>query len=337
MIAVILIGGMGTRLRPLTCDTPKPILPLVNRPFLEYQFELLKSHGIRDVVLCTSYRPQSFKKALQNGRRLGMRLKYVHEIHPLGTGGALKNAQPHISDTAIVLNGDVLNTLDITKFLSSHRKNRASVSIALTRVKDPTLYGLVETEGDGQIKRFLEKPSWDEIQTNTINAGAYLFEPAVLDRIPAGINYSLERGLFPQMLQNNERLFGYVTSGYWIDIGTVGKYLQVHHDILRGLTPFKAGRRVQKHPDGAKVVLGAKTSVADFVRFSGAVCVGPGSVIGKGASLEDCVVLEGVRIGEGASLKGCIIGARCRIGAQAVLSNGTALGAGSKVEPYSLL
>lgn len=355
MIAVILIGGMGTRLRPLTCDTPKPLLPVVNRPFLEYQFDILKSHGVRDIVLCTSYRPRDFRGLLGDGRRLGLRLSYIHEKEPLGTGGALKNAESLVKSSVIVLNGDVLNDVNVTEFLKFHRRKRAHVTIALTRVKDPTLYGLVETDDSGRIKKFLEKPSWDDIRANTVNAGAYIFEPRVLERIPPGINHSLERSLFPHLLQNQFRLYGFVTGGYWIDIGSIEKYHQVHVDLLRGAAPFAYGDRRGKRPgllagagtrlgkelsvasDLGRIVLGEKTSVGDFTRLTGPLCVGPGCVIGQGASLENCVVLEGTRIGEGAVLKGCVVGASCRIGAHAVLSNKTALGGGSRVEPYSSL
>lgn len=354
MIAVVLIGGMGTRLRPLTCDTPKPLLPVVNRPFLEYEFDILKAHGIREVVLCTSYRPEAFRRALGDGRRMKLRIRYVHEKEPLGTGGALKNASQFISGTTLVLNGDILNALDVTAFLKAHRARRAEVSIALTRVKDPTLYGLVETDEAGRVKKFLEKPSWEEIQTNTVNAGAYLFEPAVLERIPAGINHSLERSLFPHLLQSHARLFGFVTGGYWIDIGSIEKYLQVHNDILRGNTPFtsgaggrrsglnlgrgtRLGRELTADTNAGRITLGERTSLGDFVRLAGPLCVGPGCVIGKGASLENCVVMEGTRIGEGASLKGCVVGPRCRIGANSILTGKTALGAGSVLSAYSAL
>ena len=354
MKAVILIGGKGTRLRPLTCDAPKPLLPVVNRPFLEYQFEILRRHGIREVRLCTSYRPADFKNAFGNGRRLGMKLSYIHEKEPLGTGGAVRNASEGLNDTFLVLNGDVLNTLDITSFLKFHRKNRAEASLALTRVKDPTLYGLVETAEDGRVKRFLEKPSWDEIVTNTINAGAYLFEPGVMKLIPPGVPHSLERSLFPQLLQGRSRMYGYVTPGYWIDIGTVEKYLQVHLDILGGATPFpvpasklrpglalgrkvKLGKNLTPAADGGKAALGDGGTVGDFARFSGRVCVGPNGRIGKGASLEDCVVLAGARIGDGAQLKRCVVGPDCVIGANSIVSEGSALAGGSEVRPFSLL
>jgi mannose-1-phosphate guanylyltransferase len=353
MIALILIGGAGTRLRPFTCDFPKPLLPVLNRPFLEYQFDVLKRHGIREVVLCTAYKPALFHRMLGDGRRLGMRLHYVHETRPLGTGGAVKNAQRHIKDSVLILNGDVLHTLDVTAFRRFHRRSRADLSIALTRVKDPTLYGLVETEPSGRIRKFLEKPSWDEIVTNAINAGAYIFEPGAVARIPPGVNYSLERALFPQMLEDGARLFGYVSRGYWMDIGTVDKYLQVHLDILDGTAPIRLparrggrglcsgravrlGRELTVDREGC-VVLGDRTRVGDFARFSRHVCVGPDCAIGKGASLENCVVLEGASLGDGASLKNCVVGPGCRVGHHAVLSEGTALAGGSTLRPFSQL
>jgi NDP-sugar pyrophosphorylase family protein len=351
MIALILIGGAGTRLRPFTCDFPKPLLPVVNRPFLEYQFDVLKRHGVRDIVLCTAYKPALFHRMLGDGRGRGLRLRYVHERQPLGTGGAVKNAQPHIRQTALILNGDVLHTLDVTAFLRFHRRNRAELSIALTRVKNPTLYGLVETEPSGRVRRFLEKPSWDEVVTNTINAGAYIFEPSVMARIPPGVPHSLERALFPRMLEDGARLFGYVSRGYWMDIGAVDKYLQVHLDILGGETRLplppeprrpglragrgvRLGRELTFDREGC-AVLGDRVRVGDFARFSRHVCVGPDCEIGKGAALEDCVVLADARIGDGAVLKGCVVGPRCRVGHHAAMSAGTALAGGSTLRPFS--
>lgn len=315
MKAVILIGGRGTRLRPFTMDTPKPLLPVVNRPFLLYQLDLLRRHGIRQVVLCTSYKSGEFRALL------GRRVEYVHEKTPLGTGGALRNALDKLGDTTLVLNGDVFHDLDVTAFLRSHRRNKADLSIALTRVKDPTLYGVVETDPGGRIRRFVEKPSWDELESNTINAGAYLFERPMIERIPPGTIFSLERSLFPQLLTENKRLFGYVSGGYWIDIGTVDKYLQVHLDLL------KAG----------KPVIGRGTKIGKWARLEGRVCLGRGVTVGKGAALEDCVVLDGAVIGSGARLERCVIGPRCRIGAEAQLGPGVAVAGGSTVGAFSLL
>ncbi|MBI5200136.1 MAG: NDP-sugar synthase [Elusimicrobia bacterium] len=353
MRALLLIGGQGTRLRPFTLETPKPLLPVLNRPFLEYQLEILRRHGVMDVTLCTSYRSDAFKKAIGERRKDGMRVRFVHETTPLGTGGAVKNAEGHLAGTTLVLNGDILNTLDIGAFVKTHKKARADATIALTRVKDPTLYGLVETNDDGSVKRFLEKPSWDEITCNTVNAGGYLFEPSVVDLIPPGVPYSLERGLFPTLLQKGLRLFGFVTPGYWVDIGTVEKYLQVHLDILGGRAPFKpagmkkkgslwlgknasVGRDVH-HEGPGTVVLGSGSTLGAFARLGGSVSVGEDCTIGQGALLEDCVVLDGTKIGEGAQLKHCIVGHRCRLGPHTTLGPGRALGDDSVLAGFSQL
>ena len=340
MKAAILIGGQGTRLRPFTLESPKPLLPVLNRPFLEYQFRVLRAHGVREAVLCTSYRAEDFRRAFGDGRRLGLKLRYVRETIPLGTGGALKNAERHLGGgTSLVLNGDVLNAFDIRAFLRFHRARRAEISIALSRVKDPTLYGLVLTDEKGYVRRFLEKPSWDEVETNTINAGAYLFEPSVFAHLPPGKNYSLERGLFPERLAEGAKLGGWVAPGYWIDIGTVEKYLQVHLDILEGRTPFRPGdsARALKGAEGAKVVAGPGTKVAPFARFAGSISLGRGVRIGRGAQLSDCIVLDGAVIGDGARLERCVVGARARVGTHATLGPGTALAGGSRVGDYSQL
>jgi mannose-1-phosphate guanylyltransferase len=341
MKAAILIGGQGTRLRPFTLESPKPLLPVLNRPFLEYQFRVLRAHGVRETVLCVSYLAGAFRRAFGDGGRLGLKLRYSLETIPLGTGGAVKHAEKFLGGgPALVLNGDVLNALDLRQFLSFHRARRAEISIALTRVKDPTQYGLVLTDEKGYVKRFLEKPSWDEVETNTINAGAYLFEPSVFAHIPAGKNFSLERGLFPERLAAGGKMGGWVTPGYWIDIGTVEKYLQVHLDILEGRAPFKADgsrARALKGTDGAKVAAGPGVRVAPFARFSGAVSLGRGVSVGRGAQLSDCVVLEGASIGDGARLERCIVGAGARVGTHAILGPGAALAGGSRVGDYSLL
>ncbi len=340
MKAAILIGGRGTRLRPFTLDAPKPLLPVLNRPFLEYQFQVLRAHGVREAVLCTSYRASDFRRVFGDGRRLGLKLRYARERLPLGTGGALKNAEPFLRDgTALVLNGDVLNAFDLSAFLRFHRSRRAEISIALTRVKDPTQYGLVLTDDKGRVRRFLEKPSWDEVESNAINAGAYLFEPGAFDHIPPGKTYSLERGLFPERLAAGATLAGWIAPGYWIDIGTVDKYLQVHLDILEGRAPFKPGEsaRPLKGLSPARVVSGPGVRIAPFARFGGAVSLGRGVSVGRGAQLSDCVVLDGVRIGDGARLERCVVGARARVGTHAVLGPGAALAGGSRVGDYSLL
>lgn len=348
MKALILIGGQGTRLRPFTCSTPKPMLPIANKPFLLYQLELIKKYGIKDVVFCVSYLEDCFKKYFGSGKRFGLNIEYTEEKIPLGTGGAVKNAQKYIDDTMVVFNGDVLTDLNIKELLGLHKARRSKITIGLVKVEDPTMFGLVETARNGRIERFIEKPSRDEVTCNTVNGGTYIFEPEVLDLIPAGQNYSLERGLFPQALDLKLPIYGFAYSGYWLDIGTIDKYLQAHIDILGGKTRFKVegktnkgvwkgtGVKVGKNVTfNAKALLGAGTSVKDLVQFYGKVSVGKNCRINKGAVLEDCVVLDNTVIGEGVRLKGCVIGSRCNIEPNVHVSAGSALGDNTLIRKFS--
>lgn len=349
--ALILTGGLGTRLRPFTCSTPKPLLPVVNQPFIRYQLLELKRHGVRDVVLATGYRPGDFRRLLGDGKSLGMRIRYAHERRPLGTGGAVRNAAKWLGERAVILNGDVLQSLDLPAMLAAHERAGAEATIALARVKDPTRFGLVETDASGRIRRFLEKPSLDEVTTDTINAGSYLFERSVLDALPSEEPYSLERGLFPKLLEEGRRLAGFVQQGYWLDFGTLDKYLQVHLDILNAVAPFapqgfrRSGSllsapgarmsRQARHEGPGYVALGASSTIAAGVALRGSVCVGDRCRIERDAALEDCVVLSGTRVGAGARLTRCIVGRRCRVGRAAVIGPGRALGDGSSLADYS--
>ncbi|MFH2202038.1 MAG: NDP-sugar synthase [Elusimicrobiota bacterium] len=353
MQAIILTGGLGTRLRPFTCGTPKPLLPVVNTPFIHYQLNNLRRHGITEVILATAYRPEQFKRILGTGSKLGVRIRYVHEKKPLGTGGAVLNAGRYLNGTTLILNGDVLHALNIPAFIRSHRKAKAEISLTLVSVGDPTRFGLVETGKDGRITRFLEKPSWEEVTCDTINAGAYLFEPSAIESIPGNRPASLERDLFPQALEQGRRIFAYTSREYWIDFGTVDKYLQIHLDILGGHAPFLP-KRLKRQGDflldaGAKVsanvvrtgagcvVLGRSSKAAARSRFIGSVCVGDRCVIEEDAVLEDCVVLSGTRIAAGARITRAIVGGNCRIGRKTVLGPGRTLGDRSIVCDYSTL
>jgi NDP-sugar pyrophosphorylase family protein len=350
MKAVILTGGLGTRLRPFTCSIPKPLLPVVNRPFLHYQFDMLRKHGVRDVTLATAYRPDVFRSVIGSGKATGMRVRYAHERTPLGTGGAIRNALPDPTGTTLVLNGDVLQSFDITAFVRSHRRLRAEVSISLIHVANPTQFGLVETGAGGRIRRFLEKPSWDEITCDTVNAGAYLMEPSAVAIIPRDVTYSVERALFPHLLEAGKRLYGFPVEGYWMDIGTIDKYLQAHLDVLEGRTPFHAGRSragfiaagASVHPAAAHagtgaVAIGRGSKIAARARFLGSVTIGADCSIGEGAILQDCVVMAGTAIGPGARLERCVVGRRCVVGASAVIGPGRTLGDGSRAAPHSNL
>jgi mannose-1-phosphate guanylyltransferase len=342
MKALILAGGEGTRLRPLTLAIPKPIVPVVNVPFLRYQIELLRKHGIDEVILSLGYQPYKIQAVLGDGANIGVKIHYVVEQSPLGTGGAYKNAQNLLDGPVVVLNGDVLCDLNLSEVIRQHQEHNATATLVLTRVENPSAYGLVETTAEGRITRFLEKPGADEITCDTVNAGTYVLQPEVLQIIPAGENHSFERGVFPSLLQNQRPVFGYISDGYWIDIGTPQKYMQVHQDILhrrfrpsvdlagaRAVTPASA--RVDENCQVAQGV-----SLGDGVRIQSS-CIGQGCVIGSNAVVESCVIWPGTTIGENARLVGCIVGKNCQIGRHAIIARGVVLGDQSTVTDYSLL
>src|SRR6187431_39977 len=235
MKAILLAGGKGTRLRPLTVHTPKPIVPIFNRPFLYYQIDqLLQVPEIDEVILSLNYQPRRIEEILGEGEGLGIRIRYVVEPMPLGTGGAIRYAGDALTESVVVFNGDVLTQVDLAAVLKLHRERKARATIVLTPVDNPTAYGLVETDKAGNILRFLEKPKPEEITTNYINAGIYILEPDTFDRIPSEVPWSIERSYFPSLIERGEIFVAYLYDGYWIDIGTPEKYIQVHRDIMDG-------------------------------------------------------------------------------------------------------
>jgi mannose-1-phosphate guanylyltransferase len=343
MKALILAGGEGTRLRPLTLNTPKPIVPVANIPFLRYQIELLRQHSIQDVILSLSYQPGKIEALLGDGSSLGTRIQYVVEQFPLGTAGAFKNAEHLLNEATVVFNGDILCELDISEVIRHHQSRKATATLVLTRVENPSAYGLVETASDGRITRFLEKPKPEEITCNTINAGTYILEPEVLQSIPAGENYSFERGVFPSLLRNQKRMQAYVAEGYWIDIGTPQKYLQVHQDLLQ--RRFRSAMDIMGPPYLQTPVNGRidpSTLLAASVKLGESVSllsssIGEDCVIGDHVLIENAVIWPGVTIGAHSKLSGCIVGRGCRIGHHVTVSNGVVLGDQSSVTDYSFL
>src|SRR2546427_3973476 len=257
MKGLILAGGKGTRLRPLTINTPKPVVPVANSPFLLYQIDLMRSAGIQEIILSLSYQPRNFEDLLKDGSAYGVWIRYAGEGSPLGSGGAFKNAEEHIDATAVVFNGDVLTDIDLAAVIAHHREKRAVATIVLTPVENPSAYCLVETTPDGWIQRFIQKPVPDEVTCNTINAGIYVLEPSVLSYIPKAEPYSFERGLFPALLERKEAVLSFILDQYWIDIGTPQKYLEVHHDILsrKFMSPRVPARGLERSllPTGAVV------------------------------------------------------------------------------------
>jgi mannose-1-phosphate guanylyltransferase len=343
MQALILAGGKGTRLRPLTVYTPKPIVPICNRPFLLYQIDTLRRAGITDITLSLSYQPNKIEQLLGDGSDHGVKLKYTVEPQPMGTAGAYKFAEDLIREPTVVFNGDILTDLDLKAVIREHTERKATATIVLTPVKDPTTYGVVETEKDGRVRRFLEKPKVEEITSNNINAGTYVLEPKVLDYLPKGENYSFEYGLFPDLLKRGEAFYAHIpTRTYWIDIGTPERYLQVHDDLL-------ANRVGRIHIKDRKGQFDAATvAEIDDLSMVGDDCqIKPGaqiinSVLGQGcfveerARVENCVIWPHTRIGTTAQLNGAIVGRGCHIGRSAVVRPGTVLGDKTSLTDYTL-
>src|SRR5205809_142009 len=233
MKAILLAGGKGTRLRPLTIHTPKPIVPIFERPFLHYQLDLLKQvPEIDEVILSLNYQPRRIEEMFGDGGDSGIAIKYVVEPAPLGTGGAIRYAGESLRESVVVFNGDVLTEVDLGAVIALHRERKAKATIVLTPVENPSAYGLVETDAAGNIKRFLEKPKADEITCDTINAGIYVLEPDTFERIPKDQPWSIERSFFPSLIERGETFVAYIYDGSWIDIVTPAKYLQVHRDNM---------------------------------------------------------------------------------------------------------
>src|SRR5688572_24553022 len=312
MKAILLAGGQGTRLRPLTLHTPKPIVPIFDRPFLRYQIDLVKQlPEIDEVILSLNYQPGRIEEVFGDGSSLGVKIRYVVEPEPLGTGGAIKYAARGVTGSVVVFNGDVLTQIDLAAVIALHKARSAQATIVLTPVDNPTAYGLVETRADGRVKRFLEKPKADEITTNHINAGIYVLEHGTFDRIPDGVPWSIERKYFPSLVERNEMFVAYVYEGYWIDIGTPEKYTEVHRDIMDGrfaTAPFAA-------PPASRIVSSGDATIAADATVTGPSFIAAGAVIGAGARIGPYAVIgRGVEIGEGAAVAEAIVWPGCRLG-----------------------
>jgi len=344
MKGLILAGGKGTRLRPLTINTPKPIVPVVNTPFLLYQVDLMKSGGIEEIILSLSYQPRKIEDLLKDGSDYDMRIRYAVEGTPLGTAGAFKNAEEQIDSTTVVFNGDIMTGLDLSAVMARHKEAGAVATIVLTPVDNPSAYGLVETDSEGWIQRFIEKPGPDEITCNTINAGVYLLEPSVLKLIPKGEAYSFERGVFPTLLERKEKVLSFVLDKYWIDIGTPKKYLEVHHDILSGkfVSP-RAGKTALDRSalasnttvDGISII-DSEVSLRGGVRIENSI-IGRNCRIDEGVHITDSVIWSGTTIDADARIAGSIVGKGCYVGRNAVLRPGVVLGDKTVVTDFSYL
>jgi len=342
--AIVLVGGEGTRLRPLTYATPKPLLPIANQSFLERQLAWLARHGVDEVVLSLGYLPDAFEAHFPEGRFGDLTLRYAVEDHPLGTAGAIRFAAQGIDERLVVCNGDVLTTLDLGSLVAFHDARGAEATICLTQVVDPSAFGVVPTRADGEVVAFVEKPPKDKAPTDWINAGTYVLEPSVLARIPERLTVSIERETFPRMLTQPSRLYAMRSDAYWIDIGTPEKYLQAHTDVLGGVlggAPAPGAKEIGpgvwaqgdvQIDSGAAlegpVLLGARAVIAAGAHVAGSV-LGAGSIVGARAHAVRAVVFEGAALESDSQAVDAVVGPGATLGEGAIASDQTVLGAGA--------
>lgn len=326
MQAVILAGGEGTRLRPLTLTVPKPVVPLANRPFISYMIDWLHRHGFDEVVMSCGFLADGVRKVLGAGTVDGVRIQYVDEPEPLGTAGAVKLAQPYLGERFAVLNGDVLTDLDMSRLREFHERQGASATLGLYPVEDPSSYGVVVTDDDGRVEAFLEKPAPGTAPTNHVNAGMYVLEHAVLDRIESGRAVSFEREVFPALV--GEGLHGFALEGYWLDIGTPERYLQGSRDILHGTVDTPVFPSESANGATPPVLIGAGCEISPGAHVGPDTTLGAGAGVGQGASVAGSSLHDGVVVEDGAVVRDSIVGARARVGAGARLEDETVIGEG---------
>ncbi|MGB3681135.1 MAG: NDP-sugar synthase [Rubrobacteraceae bacterium] len=347
MQAVILVGGQGTRLRPITYDIPKALVPLRNRPFMGYMLDFLRNAGLDGAVLSLGYLPDRIQDYLSGCDLGSFSVDYAVEDRALGTAGGIKNAEQYLDGgPLVVVNGDVLTGMDLKAAIDRHAASDALATITLTSVEDPTAYGLVEVDHDMLVRRFTEKPAYDEVSTNLINAGVYVFEPEVLGMIPAGREVSIEREIFPK-LQAQGQLRAHVSSSYWRDIGTPRSYLAASHDVLSGavgadedfdyleVCPSTGiGKSVKLLPP---VSIAGDCEIEASATIGGRSSVGYGCRIGPGAVVEGSILLDGAEVESGAVIRGSVVGPGARVGQNAIVRGLSVLGARSVVGEGNVL
>ena len=338
---MILVGGQGTRLRPLTATLPKPIVPLVDRPFIAFMLEWLREHGVDEVIMSCGFLATSVREVLGDGSRFGVRLRFVEEPEPRGTAGALKLAEPMLDERFLMLNGDVLTDIDLTSQIAQHAATGAAATLALVPVADPTAYGLVILDEERAVRHFVEKPRSDRVQSNLISAGAYVLERSVLELVPPDRNVSIEREVWPLLI--GAGLYGFPSESYWLDIGTPARYLQGTFDIIEGNVATAVRERLGADwlaiDEGAQLhgrvippaVLERGVRVAEGAHVGSLVVLAADVSIGAGSKVERSVILAGTQIGEGCELRDCIVAAGCTVGARTQISGGAVLGEGVSV------
>ena len=359
MLAVVLVGGEGTRLRPLTYTTPKSLLPICNQPFLERQIRWLAGHGIDEVVLSMGYLPDAFRERFPDDEWSGVRIRYAVESEPLGTGGAIRFAAGAPDDRFVVCNGDVLTDLDLAGMIRFHEQRGAEATIALTRVEDPSRFGVVPTTEEGRVIAFVEKPPPGLAPTDWINAGTYVLEPSMLDRIPPGVTASVERETFPRALEAGGALYAVQSAAFWLDIGVPAQFLEAQLQVLSGRLGLPPAPGAVEREEGIwvqgeavveddavlvpPVLLGDGVRVGPGALVEGSV-LGPGARVSAGAQVRRSVLLDGVEVAPGAGVSDSILGSGAEVcegawiaetsvvGAAAVVADGTSM-VGARINP----
>lgn len=350
MQVLMLAGGLGTRLRPLTDDLPKPMALLGNRPWLESLVIHLKASGVQNIVMTVKHFPEIIERHFGNGERFGVRIVYAKEETFLGTAGAIKNAEPFLDERFIVINADVVHLLDVGQMMERHRAHGGAVTIALTEVDDPSAYGVVSLKENGAIERFVEKPARNQAPSNFVNAGAYVLEHKVLSYIPKGREVSIEREIFPNLIAQGEGVFGHRIEGYWLDMGTPERYKIAHWDLLEGkfvipeLPPERNGGIRMGHKvhlgKGVHLVppvmIGDGTVIGDNAVIGPYAVVGANVVVGEGTTLERTIVWNGARVAAHCQIKDSILGDATEMGEGLMISGGVIKRASKKLPKPAL-
>lgn len=322
MRAVILAGGRGTRLHPLTTNVPKPLVPMFDKPVMEHTVTLLAKHGIRDITVTVSYRADQIMERFGDGSRLGVNIDYYIEETPRGTAGGLKDFADKLTETFLVISGDAVTDFDLTSALEFHRSRRAKATLAMYDVPDPSQFGLVQTDPSGRILRFVEKPSPNEVFGNTVNTGIYVLDPSVVDLIPENAAFDFSRDLFPRLLKQPNSLWARKMDGYWCDVGNLGQYRDAHFDALSGQAKIGipgakiaggvwVGRDCEIHPTArvcSPIYLGSGTRVGPNAFIGGYAVIGKGSLIGENAKIAQSIIGHGASVAPNSAVFGSVIG-----------------------------
>ena len=340
MKGIIMAGGAGSRLRPLTCDLPKPMVPIMNRPVMHYSVELLKKYGIKDIGVTLQYLPKVIQNYFGDGSQYKVQLHYFIEETPLGTAGSVKNAEKFLDETFIVISGDALTNIDLSKAIKFHKTKNSIATLILKRVEVPLEYGVVVTDQTGAITRFLEKPGWGEVFSDTVNTGIYILEPEVLDYFEPGVKFDFSKDLFPMLLKNNKPMYGYVTEEYWCDIGDTRSYLQSHFDVLNGSAGIDIDvaqsheniwveEGVYIHPK-AKIngpcYIGRNTIIAEGAEIHPYTVIGANCYIGQNSSIKNSVLWYHDILDKNVEIRGSILCNNIRVGNNTRIYEGSAIG-----------